>query len=406
VLENIDSINWDDFDHFFGSNARDIPQTLRNLTSSDPEIHQNARNYLYECLFHQGTVCGADLYTKVIPYLIEFLAEPILKEEWLLNFISRLVLVFKGNTISINSPLEIFFFQDKISKSQGNLYVYSKESAVFVCEAANRGSSVYQKILKNDRSILRVQAAYLLGLFTDTSGNNLDCLKLHFTSEADEQVRAAIVLSASSIAQDKQVSIQWLSNIFDTDLSLFVKINVAFAICRSDPVNVTQAVIKLLIDSIVAPDRDVSSMFDLFPWSDYPWGGLDSNLEITRAWCRYSLSYISTEYPQVLDTLIGNLASASGEDSSEIVDCILDIIFNCYLLSDSRPQTTGDKLSSLQSYGLEAIANSRHFQSGLSANGIADKLESHLLPSTPELLKAYLAGGVSILNKHDWEIPF
>jgi hypothetical protein len=89
VLENIDSIHWDDFGHFFGSNARDIPQTLRNLTSSDSKIQYEARSYLYECLFHQGTVCDAELYINVIPYLIEFLAEPILKEEWLIKFIQK-----------------------------------------------------------------------------------------------------------------------------------------------------------------------------------------------------------------------------------------------------------------------------------------------------------------------------
>lgn len=404
MLETIDSINWGDFNHFLG-NARDIPQTLRNLTSSDPKIHQNARNYLYECLFHQGTVCGADLYITVLPYLIEFLAEPILKEGWLLNFISQLVLVFKGNTITINSPLEMFFFQNQIINSQVNLVTYSKECAIFVCEAAERGCQVYQKILKNELSILRLQTAYLLGLFTDTSGNNLDCLKLHFTSESDERVRAAIVLSASSIAQEKQASIQWLYDIFDTDSSVFVKINAAFSICKSDPANVSQAVIKLLIDSIVAPDRNILSMFELFPWGD-DWAISVSDPKIIRAWCRDSLSYIFKEYPQVLDTLIDALASVSGEGSCEIIDCILSIIFNFYFLSESRPPTTADKLSSEQRYGLEAIANSKHFQSERAANGIADKLKSYLLPTTPELLKAYLAGEVSIINKYAWEIPF
>jgi hypothetical protein len=322
----------------------------------------------------------------------------------LLKFISQLILVFQGDRSIIISPLEIFLFQKQISDTHQSLYGISKENAALICEAAYQGCHVYQKLLKQDRAIIRAQAAYLLGLFTDTSGNNLDCLKLHFASEADVQVRAAIVLSVSSIAQDKQVLIQWLYDIFDTDSSPFVKINVAFAICKSDPSNVPKLVIKLIIDSVISPDRDILSMFELFPWSNYPWG-TSNGLEIIREWSKYSLMYISQQSSYILDALIENLDRVPEKESCEIVDCIVSVIFNFYFLSESRPPTTADKLASEQRCGLEAIANSIHFQSKLSAKSIANKLKSHLLPTTPAQLKAYLAGEISIINKYAWELP-
>ncbi len=75
LLEGLDTINWSELHHAYGS-AADVPQLLRDLTSSDGGIFERAMWHLSSNIFDQGARYEASAYT--IPFLIELVNEPSL----------------------------------------------------------------------------------------------------------------------------------------------------------------------------------------------------------------------------------------------------------------------------------------------------------------------------------------
>jgi hypothetical protein len=72
MLEDLETINWNQLHHAYGS-ASDIPQQLRALTSSDDALCRKALGTLLENLYHQGSRWEASAYA--IPFLYELLSD-------------------------------------------------------------------------------------------------------------------------------------------------------------------------------------------------------------------------------------------------------------------------------------------------------------------------------------------
>src|SRR6266849_8316332 len=85
MLEALDTIPWHTLEHAYGE-AGDIPRLLRDLTSVDEEVRQNAQTTLGFTLYHQGTVYSSTAY--VVPFFCELLEATHQEEEqlWFLTF--------------------------------------------------------------------------------------------------------------------------------------------------------------------------------------------------------------------------------------------------------------------------------------------------------------------------------
>jgi hypothetical protein len=402
MLEKLDLISWEKLSRFRPDDdpdAANIPQTIRNLASSDRTTRQHAISALYEDLWHQGTVCETTVC--VVPFLIELLAEPTIEDKSdIVQFLSAIS--FKS-PFGYAHPAAVFF------QSSPDRYVppswWDRDRDIDrVRSEVHKGYPIYQHLLlPQEKPFLRGAAAYLLGILTDCNDQNINWLRLCFTNEEDERVRAVIVLSVGFLSDDRSENTAWLQNIFETKTSLFSRINAAIGLARSVPDRVSDAVIDLLVDAIAAPDN-LASMFDLYPW--YFNSSLNSG--ILQYWCSIALNRIGRRSPRLLPTLINTLDLLSPEGSYEIAGCILNIIFDSKAMS---PNLTVDLLSQEQRMGLDAIANSKQFWSEYSETcsvlHVDYMLQDFGIPTRPEKLRAFLAGELSLENHNESDdIPF
>ncbi|KAM3097241.1 hypothetical protein ACKFKF_20625 [Phormidesmis sp. 146-12] len=70
MLKTLNSVRWNKLEHAYGK-ANDVPQLIRDLTSSSATVREQALWALYGNLWHQGTVFEATAYA--VPFLIELL---------------------------------------------------------------------------------------------------------------------------------------------------------------------------------------------------------------------------------------------------------------------------------------------------------------------------------------------
>ncbi|WP_335936130.1 HEAT repeat domain-containing protein [Streptomyces sp. PTD5-9] len=73
MLAKLDTIDWVDLSHAYGS-AADVPDQIRALRSADRAVRERALGELYANIFHQGTRYQAS--AAAVPFLLELLADP------------------------------------------------------------------------------------------------------------------------------------------------------------------------------------------------------------------------------------------------------------------------------------------------------------------------------------------
>jgi hypothetical protein len=81
MLENLDKIDWSKLNHAYGS-AEDVPNLIRQLTSSDRNIRNATYEKLCSNIYHQGTLYQATSYA--IPFLTELLQTSGVEDKHLL----------------------------------------------------------------------------------------------------------------------------------------------------------------------------------------------------------------------------------------------------------------------------------------------------------------------------------
>ncbi|KAM3098579.1 hypothetical protein ACKFKG_05990 [Phormidesmis sp. 146-35] len=78
MLKTLNSVRWNKLEHAYGK-ANDVPQLIRDLTSSSATVREQALSALYGNLWHQGTVFKATAYA--VPFLIELLEQPTVEDK-------------------------------------------------------------------------------------------------------------------------------------------------------------------------------------------------------------------------------------------------------------------------------------------------------------------------------------
>ena len=107
MLENLDSIRWDELEHAYGE-ASDVPQMIRYLASPDAEVREGALWSLYGNIWHQGTVYEATAYA--IPFLLELLEQSVVEDKHaILIYLSNLAF---GNSYAY-AHQDLILFKDQ-----------------------------------------------------------------------------------------------------------------------------------------------------------------------------------------------------------------------------------------------------------------------------------------------------
>lgn len=378
MLENLDSIRWDELEHAYGE-ASDVPQMIQDLASPDAEVREGALWSLYGNIWHQGTVYEATAYA--IPFLLELLEQSVVEDKHaILIYLSNLAF---GNSYAY-AHQDLIFLKDQRDTPEFQEQLRRELDWVRLARyEVQKGCPAYNQLLKHELAVVRSAAAYLLGLFPECAEQNLNWLQLHFASdETDEMVRAATVFAVGLLARNELSAIAWLQNIFNAETALSVRVSAAIGLAQSTPDNVSEPVLNLLIDSITNPGN-AASIFEQFPWES---GDI-------QYWCGVALACIGKHSAQVLPALIDTLEAVAPYQSWDVARWILNLIFDAQAMS---PNLTVEQLSHEQRMGLQAIANSKMFWAGFEGNSIVvnavDILRAFGLPQRPERLQAFLDG--------------
>jgi hypothetical protein len=193
-LDRLDDVPWHSLSHAYGP-ADDVPELLRDLTSSDGKVRSDAMYTLYGNIWHQGTVYEATAYA--VPFLLELLQDESIADRR--EILVLLVHLAYGHSYwDVHQHLAMF----------DQLYPGRKESAGFKEEidrelgwvaAAYRpvrdGLPIYLRLLEHPDSALREAAAYLLSCLFDQFAFDevVPALLARLERETDQGVRASLV---------------------------------------------------------------------------------------------------------------------------------------------------------------------------------------------------------------------
>lgn len=85
MLEQLDRVPWSSLHDVYGP-ATEIPRILRDLTSVDPALREQAWVDVFSHLLHQGDVAEASAHA--VPFLLEMVQSPTMPQrDWLLGFL-------------------------------------------------------------------------------------------------------------------------------------------------------------------------------------------------------------------------------------------------------------------------------------------------------------------------------
>lgn len=96
TLEELDNVDWAGLNHAYGS-AADVPEQLRALRATDPDLRQQALYDLYGNIFHQGSRYEASAHA--VPFLLNLAADADTPQR------SEIVLLLAGLAIGYDEAL-------------------------------------------------------------------------------------------------------------------------------------------------------------------------------------------------------------------------------------------------------------------------------------------------------------
>ena len=119
MLERIDHIDWTSLMHAYGS-AADVPNDIRNLTSSDKEVRDKALYNLYGNIFHQGTRYQAT--PCAIPFLYELVADESVEDRHkIISLLVNLALGYEEEYLPKGINPEKF--RNELMESEANMTI-------------------------------------------------------------------------------------------------------------------------------------------------------------------------------------------------------------------------------------------------------------------------------------------
>ncbi|KAF4331993.1 hypothetical protein FBEOM_14221 [Fusarium beomiforme] len=190
-LESIDSIDWSELEHAYGT-AEDVPQLLRDLHSSDPEIRETAHDDCWSMIFHQGTRYSAS--AAAVPFLYSILNHPDTKSRR--NLLFLIVSLAVGYTEHVlPKGIDVAEWEEHIENQDDEEMQEHMMHEFETYEAVEEGLPNILRYLEEEEPQIRIMAAYALAFFPRRSDTSVTALFERLGREINSSVRGTIVLA-------------------------------------------------------------------------------------------------------------------------------------------------------------------------------------------------------------------
>lgn len=190
-LAGLDSVDWSQLSHAYGS-ADDVPQLLKDLQSTDPEVYKTAFTKCWSNIYHQGSRYSASV--EAIPFLYALLDSPATQDrESLLYLITSLAIGHPD--WSIPDGIDIDNWEKSISEIEKPEYRDRAMKGFKAYEAVERGLSSILSCLNENSASMRANAAHALAFFPRQPATSKVALLNRLSGETNNNVSATIVLA-------------------------------------------------------------------------------------------------------------------------------------------------------------------------------------------------------------------
>lgn len=189
-LAGLDSINWSQLTHAYGP-ADDVPLLLRQLQSTDPEIHLTALDECWSSIYHQGTRYSAS--AKAVPFLYSLLDHEATKNRS--NLLYLIVAIAIGHPDwSVPNGLRVAEWEKRITdmKEEDRKFAIHEFKSY---EAVERGISSVIQCLNEESAAMRATAAHALAFFPRQLETTVPALLELLSRESCKAVRGTAVLA-------------------------------------------------------------------------------------------------------------------------------------------------------------------------------------------------------------------
>lgn len=246
MFDGLNALPWYDLKHAYGS-AEEVPMWLRQLTSRDERIRQQAINNLGGSICHQGWICPATAY--VVPYLIELLQEPsILEKEKILELLADIA--------SASPELHAERWRKNVRVSQWNVpeHIPFKHAQ----EEVRRGLSTYLSLLDAPHVEVRMQAANVLKYVAQFTPSLWEHLVTRLGQETERKAHANLVLLLGALSSAEAETHIFFTELRQTDDDLIV-FCAALALVRLAKDEAPQDVIDILAHTLIQPSEQLDT---------------------------------------------------------------------------------------------------------------------------------------------------
>jgi hypothetical protein len=177
MLEEIDKVDWKSLGRHFRRDNSKIPETIRNLISTDSDARQKAREFLVGP--DQDWEYVSDITSHIIPFILELLNDP--------NTPDKDALLF-----DLSNILEHIWNSHKASVHQMRRYVKTYDSLI-------EGEGIFIDLL-NDVSIpVRTSAINVLKYLSSEFETILSGFLKHFYDEPEENVQITLLMAMKTL---------------------------------------------------------------------------------------------------------------------------------------------------------------------------------------------------------------
>jgi len=383
MLENLDTIDWANLTHAYGS-ARDVPDQIRGLASRDPDTRKRAIYDLYGNIFHQSTRYQATPHA--VPFLYELVASTEVPDRHEIAYLLvKLALGFEEAYLP--DGVDALALRRRLEESDSKLspsdraecatYGYGPRVELDCYDAVRRGVPVLIERLVEDDERLRCAAAYALAWFPEDASQSLPALGRVLVGASDEAEVANALLAIGLLARSSHPTVDPLPfHGFLSHASLIVRTAAAIAVAR-DPL--ADDLVKILVNAIQSAEQLEDRGRDL----RFNEGGLTGYASIVLA-----RSGVRAR-EKIVPALCGALQAVDSYRSVDVTHALLQIITGdkTQSIKDLPPSS----LDALELTALRAIADHGGWTLGrcVFAN-YGELLRAYGVPHSEKALKEYL----------------
>jgi hypothetical protein len=221
MLEGLDKIDWKNIRHSHGP-ATDYPKWIRDLTSEEEAVWDEALYNIIEYSFHQMT------FYEVTPYIVPFLIELLTYEQ---------IKIKAEISFHLMALLSV---SNQILHEGASSLAYARLS-LKIYDAVEAGYPIYKTLLHHGEKGDRAQIAELLGYMTSRGYEIAALLRERFEQESEEVVRLSLIralgvclakLWDSAIEVNRQSYYAFLFEQIEKDESREQRLEATFAIAH------------------------------------------------------------------------------------------------------------------------------------------------------------------------------